>query len=188
MDTITPLYAFLGTLVTTIAGLVVLWLNQRAEFRKAELERTQGKAAAVADAAVKDEKLNTIHVLVNSRLSEALGQVEDLKKLVTQLIEPKSIQGQRDHVLDNITADARVAIAKEPDKGPDTKNIVPPLLKPQGQGTSVLDKIQTNTAETASNTARTEAKVDAIVSPLDALVASGRLTQAEADSLKPKGM
>jgi hypothetical protein len=51
----------------------------------------------------------------------------------------------------------------------------------------VLEKIQTNTAETANNTARTEAKVDAIVSPLDALVASGRLTQAEADSLKPKG-
>jgi hypothetical protein len=53
----------------------------------------------------------------------------------------------------------------------------------------VLDKIETNTAETAANTNRVEAKVDAIAetkSPLEKLVFLGRLTQAEADSINQR--
>jgi hypothetical protein len=74
MSEATVVYGFLGTIATLITSVVVVMLNQRAEFRKVE-----------QDAAIKAATLEKIHVLVNSRLQEALAKIASLEIVVADL-------------------------------------------------------------------------------------------------------
>jgi len=83
------LLALLGSVVTTTGGILVLWLSQRREFKKAETARSSAKQLVVEDGAKKDAALKDIHTLVNSRLTRVLQENAEFKMIITDLIAAK---------------------------------------------------------------------------------------------------
>lgn len=84
------LYGLYGTLATLIAGIITLYIQQQSEFKKARDAREASRVSVVKDSAEKGIKLDQIHVLVNSRLEEALKRIDALEKLVALLIDPNT--------------------------------------------------------------------------------------------------
>lgn len=92
---------FLGSVVTTAGGVIILVLTNKGEFRKAEQARKHSREDATEaarinkeelaklvteDGAKKDQALKEIHTLANDRLTAALAKIEDLQKTVYDLV------------------------------------------------------------------------------------------------------
>lgn len=105
------------TLLTTVSGILVLYMTQKAEFRKARYAR-EATAAELAKKTVetaedlkrtvtnesnkKGQALDEIHQMVDGRLSKAMEQIEELKneiaglkRIISKLISPAT-DGKRD--------------------------------------------------------------------------------------------
>ena len=100
-----------GSIVTAMAGVIVLILTNRAGFKKAHIERENARqdsmeqtakialdlarrtdeaaerlrTQAALDATAKGSQLTEIHQMVNSRLSEALGKINQLEAKIGSL-------------------------------------------------------------------------------------------------------
>jgi uncharacterized membrane protein YhiD involved in acid resistance len=84
----------LGILITAVAGAIVTVVVAFANLRKeARRVREEGLAEAAAikeevrhDAETRDRKLEVIHTLVNSRLTQALDKIAALEKTIAAFI------------------------------------------------------------------------------------------------------
>jgi hypothetical protein len=96
LNSLVPIVTILGAAAApTIAAI---WAERRRErdARRAARERAEVKETLVATADVANAKLDTIHALVNSQLSQAVDrltaatrEIEELKRLVKELQKAK---------------------------------------------------------------------------------------------------
>lgn len=88
LDVGPSLLSFLASLLTSVAGFVTLWFSQRATAKKTEevAKKTEEVAKVLtSDSIEKAKKLEEIHLVVNSRLTKALDEITELKRIIAEL-------------------------------------------------------------------------------------------------------
>ena len=73
------LVTLLVSLVGAVSAFIALWMNQRSEFKKAEVAAKE------------------IHTLVNSRLTKVLDENTEFKRIITELLSANATRAQVAH-------------------------------------------------------------------------------------------
>lgn len=117
MDIGTGMTQIFVTFLTTMSGILVLYMTQKAEFRKARYAR-EATAADLAKKTIetaedlkktvktesdkKGQAIDEIHQMVDGRLTKAMDQIEELKneiaglkRIISKLVSPVTA-GKRD--------------------------------------------------------------------------------------------
>jgi hypothetical protein len=86
-------WPFAGLVVTTLGSIAIVYINQRWEFKKANLAREAAAEAAAKDAEKKEQTLSKISGSVNGQMDRALREINDLKQIVSALVKTTATNG-----------------------------------------------------------------------------------------------
>jgi primosomal protein N'' len=85
--------AVLASLITTVGGVVVLWIGMKKDLAKAAIERGTAAEVSRLDRVQKGDQLQSIHEMVNDRLTQAMNDNEEFRAIISAFLAERLAAG-----------------------------------------------------------------------------------------------